>query len=324
VLDNRAFVHDEDDIRAADGREAMSDHDGGLAFHQTIQGFEDEFLRGGVESGGRLVEHKDRRVADDGAGDGNTLALASGERHAALANNGVQALGQLLDELHGVGKLGGALDLLAGSIRLAVGDVLPEGPVEEHALLQDVADLLAKRLLLEAPDVDAVDANNAIARIVETWHETDDGGFADAGGTDQGRDLAGLDAERHVLDDLLAGSIAKRHVVELDLALELLDGFCAGQVAHFVVGLQNFLDALVTDGRFRVGVGHFGKLLHGLVHLAQVLNEQDHGADGESTAESHFRTEPKDQTGSGCHDDVDQRRELGFQTARLQRGFHFV
>ena len=48
----------------------------------------------GVERAGRLVEQQDRRVAQDGAGDGDALALAAGQRHAALAEQGVVALRQ--------------------------------------------------------------------------------------------------------------------------------------------------------------------------------------------------------------------------------------
>ena len=44
-----------------------------------------------VERGGGLVEHQDRRVLQDHAGDGDALALAAGELDAALADMGVVA-----------------------------------------------------------------------------------------------------------------------------------------------------------------------------------------------------------------------------------------
>ena len=46
----------------------------------------------GVERAGRLVEEEHRGVAQDGAGDGQPLALAAGQHHAALADVGVVAL----------------------------------------------------------------------------------------------------------------------------------------------------------------------------------------------------------------------------------------
>jgi hypothetical protein len=45
----------------------------------------------GVERRGRLVEHQDRRVLQQHAGDGDALALAAGELDAALADMGVVA-----------------------------------------------------------------------------------------------------------------------------------------------------------------------------------------------------------------------------------------
>ena len=58
----------------------------------------------------RLVEQKDRRVAQYGARDGDALALAARQRHAALADLGLVALVQLEDEL--VAVAGGAGDRL--------------------------------------------------------------------------------------------------------------------------------------------------------------------------------------------------------------------
>ena len=66
-----------------------------LAFHQPFQGLDHGLLGRCVEAGRRLVEDQDRRVADDRAGDGDPLALAAGERHAAFADHRVVALGHL-------------------------------------------------------------------------------------------------------------------------------------------------------------------------------------------------------------------------------------
>jgi hypothetical protein len=50
-----------------------------------------------------FVEEQDRPVGEDGAGDGDALALTAGQAHAALAQVGVVALGQARDELVGEG-----------------------------------------------------------------------------------------------------------------------------------------------------------------------------------------------------------------------------
>ena len=45
-----------------------------------------------VDVGGRLVEHEDPRVGDERAGEGDQLALAGRQLHAALADLGVVAV----------------------------------------------------------------------------------------------------------------------------------------------------------------------------------------------------------------------------------------
>ena len=89
-----------------------------------------------------------------------------------------------------------------------------------------------------------------------------------------------------------------------------------------VVGLQDFLNALVSHGRFGIGIRHFRELLHGLIHLAQILNEQHHRTDRERTAQGQASAKPKHQTGSNSNDKIDQRHESGLQAASAKRGFN--
>ncbi len=65
----------------------------------------------GIERRRRLVEQQQRRVAQDGAGDGETLPLAAGQRDAALADQRVEALRQAADELAGLREIGGTRDI---------------------------------------------------------------------------------------------------------------------------------------------------------------------------------------------------------------------
>ena len=57
-----------------------------------------ELLALGVEVARGLVEDQDARVGEDRAGDAESLPLAAGELEAALADEGVVAFGELLDE----------------------------------------------------------------------------------------------------------------------------------------------------------------------------------------------------------------------------------
>src|SRR2546426_757828 len=99
TLDNLSVLHNKDDAGFLDGGKPVGDHDGSLSLHQAVQRFVDEFLRLRVQPRGRLVQNENRGVANDGAGDSYTLALATRECHASLTDTGVVTFRHLLDEL---------------------------------------------------------------------------------------------------------------------------------------------------------------------------------------------------------------------------------
>ena len=55
-----------------------------------------------VHCGCRLIEHQDRRILQDRAGQGDALALAAGKPLTALTHKGVVTLGQFSDEGRGL------------------------------------------------------------------------------------------------------------------------------------------------------------------------------------------------------------------------------
>ena len=67
--------------------------------HEPVERLLDQRLALRVHRRQRLVQHQDRRVAQQRAGDGDALALAAREPHAALADHRLVALRQARDEL---------------------------------------------------------------------------------------------------------------------------------------------------------------------------------------------------------------------------------
>ncbi len=100
----------------------------------------------GVERRGRLVEQQDRRVAQDGAGNRDALALAAGQRHAALADLAVIALFELQDELVGLRILGRRLDLGIAGARPAEADIVARACREDGDILRHDGDARRARL----------------------------------------------------------------------------------------------------------------------------------------------------------------------------------
>ena len=97
-LDDAAVVEHDDEVGLTDGREAVGDDDRGAALEGGVQRPLDGDLGLGVEVGGRLVEHDDVGRLEQQAGDGEPLLLAAAEPVAAVADDGVETLGQLVDE----------------------------------------------------------------------------------------------------------------------------------------------------------------------------------------------------------------------------------
>ena len=81
-------------------------------------------LARGVERAGRLVEQQDRPIREQRPRDRQPLALAAGELDAALAEIGVEALRQALDELQRVRRLARRAHLGVGRVGPAVAHVL--------------------------------------------------------------------------------------------------------------------------------------------------------------------------------------------------------
>src|SRR5882757_9952124 len=99
VLDQAAALERDDAIRRPHGREPVRNDQNrpppGDLFHVLL----DDALALIVEGARRLVEDQDARVGDERAGNRDALALAAGQGGAALADDGVVALGELEDEI---------------------------------------------------------------------------------------------------------------------------------------------------------------------------------------------------------------------------------
>jgi hypothetical protein len=81
--------------------------------------------------------------------------------------------------------------------------------------------LRREEFLLDVAQIDAVEANRSVDRIVEPLQERHHGGFARAAGADDGNHLAGLGLEVNPVEDHGDGSIGSspKELVGLDLAV---------------------------------------------------------------------------------------------------------
>src|SRR5262249_13674724 len=156
---------------------------------------------------------------EQGAGDGDALALAPAQTGAAFADHGAVALRETHDEVVGKSSFRGGFDALARNIREAVADVVPDGIVKQDVFLGDHGDLLAERPDRQVANVKAVDANPAGREFVEAGDQIDERGFSSAARADERDDFALARYEANILENRRGfGGVGKAHVVENDFA----------------------------------------------------------------------------------------------------------
>src|ERR1022692_3849921 len=93
-----SVFHEEDQVGAADGGEAMRNHKGGSSGEQIGHRSLDELLAFRVEVAGGFVEDQDLRRRENRPGDGEPLLLPAGEFDAALAHERFVLIGKFDDE----------------------------------------------------------------------------------------------------------------------------------------------------------------------------------------------------------------------------------
>ncbi|RKS09173.1 hypothetical protein DFP74_4903 [Nocardiopsis sp. Huas11] len=107
LVDDTAVVREEDDVvGVADRVEAVGDDQVRAASAQRRQAGGHVSLILWIEGGRGLVQEQDRGPLEQRAGQGDALALPTGERGSPFADPGVPAVGQALDDLVDSGRPG--------------------------------------------------------------------------------------------------------------------------------------------------------------------------------------------------------------------------
>ena len=153
-----AFEHD-DAVGQVQRRPAVRDRAAWSGPAMTrAEGVVNGRLDPGVDRAGGVVEDEDARVEQDGPGQRDPLTLAAREGQPALADDGVVAPRQLLDELVGLRRPGRRLDL-ARRWRRGVRRRCWRAPMSEKRKLSSKthADLAAQRVQRHVAHVVPVD-----------------------------------------------------------------------------------------------------------------------------------------------------------------------
>src|ERR1043165_7285166 len=102
ALDDRAVLHQQDQVRATNRRQAMRDDERRAIREQIGHRRLNELLALRVEVSGRRLQNENLRLRENGPRDGQALLLSSRQFHPALADERVIALRQPRDEFMGI------------------------------------------------------------------------------------------------------------------------------------------------------------------------------------------------------------------------------
>src|SRR5262249_35270041 len=139
---------------------------------------------------------------------------------SAFGNGHVVAERVAGDEALDAGEPRGGQHFLVGRLGPPERDVVAQLAVEQVGVLQDEADARAKIRRVVLANIDAVDEDAALGRLVEAGEQTADCGLARADPADDTDALARGDAERYLLERILdPGRVLEGDVVELNASL---------------------------------------------------------------------------------------------------------
>ena len=174
MIQHKDFVH------VGQGGKAVGDADHRPAFLQGVNGRLNFRLRLRVQSGRRLVQDKDRGVADKGPGDGDAGLLPAGEELAPFPQRGIKTLGHLPDEIVGLGLACRFFDLRLGRPLPPESDVFRGGGVEKNHVLADQRHLAEQVTGVVLPQVVAIQQDPAPGGIIKPHEQVDEGALARA------------------------------------------------------------------------------------------------------------------------------------------------
>lgn len=196
-----AVAHLDDFINVFDHAQVAGDHDAGaiLFVNEAGEGFDDLEGAFGVEGGSGFVGEDDGGVVDEGASNGDALALAARE----LAGEVVHAVGQAEagEQFAGAGFVGFVEAAIEAQHQF---DVLERSVVGDEVVgLEGETDVFAaeggQALVGEGGEVFAIDIDLAGRGPQQPGEDGEEGGFARPAGADQGDEFAGAHPDGDVV-----------------------------------------------------------------------------------------------------------------------------
>mmetsp|Transcript_18179 Transcript_18179/g.28458 ORF Transcript_18179/g.28458 Transcript_18179/m.28458 type:complete len:692 (-) Transcript_18179:1735-3810(-) len=218
---NPALIQHDDAVGFLDGGKAVGHNQRRAPFGQPVHGVLHKAFAFSVQGACGLVQKQHRRIAQNGAGNGDPLFLTARQHHAPFAQRAVISIRQVHDEIMRGGSTGRRFDLGLAGVRTTKSDVFPRRSGKDHRVLRHQRDVLAKRLPLHLGHVHTVQRDAPRLRIIEALDHLNDRRLARARRADKGHCFARLNIKAHTIERLNVRSAGVRecHTLKPDAAL---------------------------------------------------------------------------------------------------------
>ena len=199
----------------------------------------------------------------------------------------------------------------------AEGDVVAHRAGEEEAFLRHDPELPAERLLGHVAEVDAVDRDPPLERVVEAGEQLRDRRLAGACVPDERDGRPGRDVEVDPVQHLGARAVAEPDVLPADMAVDPVEVPCVRLVADLGLLVHHVHDVVERGDRGQERVVELRELLDGVEEVRDVEDEREQRADHEAPAEDEVAAVAEHDRGRERREEVDEREVEAVQDDRL-------
>ena len=195
-----------------------------------------------IEGRLRLFDDQDRGIVEVGARERDPELFVGLEVVAERPDHRVVTVRKVLNEVVGMGDLGGLDDPRQGVHRVAQADIYQDRVGEDQVGLQDGGDLGANRVDSDVAEVVAVDQDAAGPRVDQAGNQAGQGELRVVVLAHDGGARAGGDLDRDTLEQPAPRAALELDVLDADLVLESVQEMCADVLVKLGPPLEKLED----------------------------------------------------------------------------------
>ena len=298
----------------------MRDHDRAAPAHHALVALDDPAFGCRIQRRGRFIEDEDGGIGKKRPRGRDPLPFADRQRRPSLADDGLEALRQPIDETleRRLARRRHHFGVRRAGTRVA--DVLGDRRVQDDRLLIDERHLPPQVRQIDGAQIVPVQADEAAVGVEEAQQQVGDRRLAAAARADDRQHFAGAQCERQLFQDRRAAIERQGDVLERDIAANRRqsDG------SRWRLDLNRDVEDLGHPPQRHAGRGQVGVEAHQRLHRRQkahlARHVGDEGAEGQRAVNHLEAAVEKHRAGAGGQDQPGQAaREIGEQLHRHQR-----